>query len=87
MVTNAKEISAFTVLFHKDGKEYHGILSLYQEDGIVDYQMKWEKNPFNNDNEAQVWERYVLDTVRSVEDDCTRCLHFKGTKTTIRRLE
>ena len=87
MVADAKEVSTFTVLFHKDGKEYQGTISLYQEDGIVDYQVKWEQNPFNSDEETQVWERYVLDTIRSMEDNCTRCLYFKGTKTTIRRCE
>jgi hypothetical protein len=85
MVTDAKEVSNFTVLFNKDGKKYQGTISLHQEDGIVDYQVQWEQNPFNSDEEAQVWERHVLDTVRNMEDDCIRCLHFKGTKTTIRR--
>jgi len=85
MVADAKEVSTFTVWFHKDGKEYQGTISLYQEDGIVDYQVKWEQNPFNSDEEAQVWERHVLDTIRNMEDDYIRCLHFKGTKTTIRR--
>jgi len=87
MVTNAKEVSTYVVLFHKDGKAYQGTILLYQEDGIVDYQVQWNQNPFNSDEEAQVWERYVLDTIRSMEDNCARCLHFKGTKTTIRRNE
>jgi len=82
-----KEVPVFAVLFHKDGKDYQCTLSLYQEDGIADYQVQWDKNPFNNDEEAQVWERHVLEAVRTMEDDCTRCLHFKGTKTTIRRSE
>jgi hypothetical protein len=85
MVTEDKDISTFAVLFHKDGKDYQGTISLYQEDGIVDYQVQWEQNPFNSDEEAEIWERYVLDTIRKMEDDCTRCLHFMGTKTTIRR--
>jgi len=82
-----KEALTFAVLFHKDGKDYQGIVSLYPEDGIIDYQVQWEQNPFSSDEEAQVWERHVLDTIRNMEDDCTRCLHFKGTKTTIRRYE
>jgi hypothetical protein len=82
-----KEMLTFVVLFHKDGKDYQGTVSLYQEDGIVDYQVQWDKNPFGSDEEAQVWERYALDTIRSMEDNCVRCLHFRGTKTTIRRHE
>jgi len=82
-----KELSNFTVWFHKDGKDYQGIVTLYQEDGIVDYQIQWENNPFNSDEEVQMWERHVLEAIRTMEDDCTRCLHFKGTKTTIRRSE
>ena len=108
-----KEVPVFAVWFHKDGKDYQGTVSLYQEDGsvptaflesselhclfpnsetrfhrsIVDYQVQWDKNPFSSDEEAQVWERHVLDTIRNMEDDYTRCLHFKGTKTTIRRYE
>jgi hypothetical protein len=85
MVADAKEVLTFVVLFYKDGKEYHGTISLYHEDGILDYQIQWDKNPFNSDVEAQVWERHVLDTIRSMEDDCARCLHFKGTKTVLRR--
>jgi len=108
-----KELSTFAVWFHKDGKDYQGTVSLYQEDGsvleaflessecqclypnvemrihrsIVDYQVQWEQNPFSSDEEAQVWERHVLEVIRTMEDDCARCLHFKGTKTTIRRSE
>jgi len=85
MVTNAKEVSTFAVWFHKDGKAYQGTILLYQEDGIVDYQVQWNQNPFTSDEEAQVWERYVLDTIRSMEDNCARCLHFKGTKTVLRK--
>jgi len=85
MVTDAREVSTFTISFHKDGKVYQGTISLYREDGIVNYQVQWEQNPFSSDEEAQMWERYVLDTIRSMEDDYTCCLHFKGTKTTIRR--
>ena len=94
MVTDAKRISTFAVLFHKDGKDYQGTISLYQdEDGIVDYQVQLGQNPFTSDEDAQVWERYVLDTIRNMEDDkpatinYTRCLYFMGTKTTIRRHE
>jgi len=82
-----KEMLTFAVLFHKDGKKYQGTVLLYQEDGILDYQILWDQNPFNSNVEAQVWERYVLDTIRSMEDNCARCLHYKGTKTTIRRYE
>ena len=82
-----KELSTFVVWFNKDGKDYQGIVTLYQEDGIVDYQVQWEQNPFDNDEEAQLWERHVLEAIRTMEDDCARCLHFKGTKTTIRRSE
>jgi len=85
MVSDAKEVSTFTVLFHKDGKKYQGTVSMYQEDSIIDYQVQWDQNPFNSDEEAQVWERYVLDTIRSMEDNCARCLHFKGTKTVLRK--
>jgi len=87
MVTDAKEISTYVVWFNKDGKDYQGKIVLYQEDCITDYQVQWEQNPFTSDEEAQVWERYVLDTVRSMDYDCTRCLHFKGTKTVLRRSE
>jgi len=87
MVTDAKEVSTFVVWYHKNGKDYQGTILLCQEDGIVDYQVQWEKNPFSSDEDAQVWERYVLDTVRNMEDGCTRCLHFKGTKTVLRRHE
>jgi len=87
MVTDAREVSTFTVLFYKDGKNYQGTISLYQEDGIVNYQVQWEQNPFSSDEEAGIWERHVLDTIRNMEDDCTYCLHFKDTKTTIRRYE
>ena len=87
MVTDAKKVSSFTVLFHKDGKKYQGTISLYQEDGIVDYQVQWEQNPFSSDEEAGIWERHVLDTIRNMEDDCTRCLYFKGTKTVLRKSE
>ena len=82
-----KEVLNFTVWLNKDGKDYQCTISLYQENGIVDYQVQWDKNPFNSDEESQVWERHVLDAIRTMEDDCTRCLHFKGTKTTIRRYE
>ncbi|MFP3257602.1 MAG: hypothetical protein RXO36_07370 [Candidatus Nanopusillus acidilobi] len=87
MVADDKRVLTFMVWLYKDGKDYQGTIALYQEDGIVDYQVQWEQNPFNTDEEAQVWERYVLDTIKEMDDDCTRCLHFKGTKTTIRRHE